>query len=218
MKSFEINHTNRGFQIEGIPDGYMVVELESKTAQRLADLALHRNDLEFALQSLESLNPITDNLHLREALWRSSIMHYFKCFGGNASRFSLQADQILKTEGPLASEIHDYFKSLRNKNLIHDENSYTQSLPCAVLNNGTKSYKVEEIVCTTADISTLGQSNYENLHNLISKALAWVITEFDVREKMEKTELEKMSYEQLSKMNPAVWKKPTVEDVYVKRK
>jgi hypothetical protein len=73
-------------------------------------------------------------------------------------------------------------------------------------------------VCTTADISTLGQSNYENLHNLISKALAWVITEFDVREKMEKTELEKMSYEQLSKMNPAVWKKPTVEDVYVKRK
>jgi hypothetical protein len=70
MKSFEINHTNRGFQIEGIPDGYMVVELESKTAQRLADLALHRNDLEFALQSLESLNPITDNLHLREALWR----------------------------------------------------------------------------------------------------------------------------------------------------
>jgi hypothetical protein len=216
MESFEINHTDKGLKIEGIPDAHMVVKLQSQNAQKIADLCLHKHDLEFALSSLEAINTIADNHHIREALWRSAITHFFKCFG-KSERFRLQKEDVLAKEEPMALEIFEYFKALRNKHFVHDENSYAQSLPCIVLNNGNKSYKVEKIVCLATLIPTLEQSNWSNLRNLISKTLIWVIYEFDALTEKETVELEAMSYEQLTNMNPAVWKKPTVEDVYIKR-
>jgi hypothetical protein len=217
MDSYQINHTQLGIQIEGIPDGHLVVALESPIARRIADLALHRDDLEFALSSLNSINSTIDNPHLREALWRSSILHFFKCFDSK-KRFNLQADQFLKLEGNEAKEVFLYFKSLRHKHFVHDENSYKQGLPFAVLNKGNKSYKVEKIVCLVANAQTLEQSSWANLHNLINTALAWVISEFNFLTAKETFQLEKMSYEQLSKLKPGNYKNPAIEEVHFRRR
>ena len=73
----------------------------------------------------------------------------------------------------------DYFKNLRNKHFIHDENSYAQSLPGAVLNKGNKPFKIEKIICVNTVAETLEQENYSNLQLLIEKARDWVDKEFE---------------------------------------
>src|SRR6185369_9377179 len=107
----------------------------------------------------------------------------------------------------------NYFKSLRNKHLVHDENSYAQSIPGAVLNNGKQNYKIEKIVCLTAIGATLEQGNYGNLKLLIQKARIWVIAEFDALCERITVELEKEPYEKLIAIESISYKVPTVEEI-----
>ena len=218
LEHFDVTHSNNEFHIEGIPDGDKVIAINDPLARRLADLILHRHDLEFALESLKSVNLVDkSNFIVQESLWRSSIIHLMKCFG-DGERFSLSAEKILKTEPSVAKEVFDYFKAIRNKHLVHDENSYAQSLPFAVLNNGKKIYKVEKIVCMGAWVRTLEQANYSNLNMLLSKILSWVISEFDTLAEKITSDLEAKSFEELSSMMPAKFEKPKIEEITLKRK
>ncbi len=107
----------------------------------------------------------------------------------------------------------NYFRSLRNKHLVHDENSYAQSIPGAVLSNGKKNYNIEKIVCFTALGVTLEQGNYGNLKLLIQKARAWVVSEFDALCERLAIELEKESYDKLLERNNITYRVPTVDDI-----
>jgi hypothetical protein len=112
--------------------------IEGQQAKRFADLTLHRSDLQFAGSCLaELMNVPPDQTVIREALWRSAIVYFIKCFGESA-RFRLSIARIFKPEGPGAMIVFDHFRQLRNKHFIHDENSYAQSIPAAFLNDGTK--------------------------------------------------------------------------------
>ena len=144
MEYFSVSKTEASFHIEGIPDAVKIITINNPKAKRLADLSLHKEDLEFADACLDALNQTNENPIVREALWRSAIVHYMKCFG-NGIRFQLTPKKIYKSESPEALLAFNYFKVLRNKHFIHDVNSYAQSIPGAVLNNGTKDYKIEEI-------------------------------------------------------------------------
>ncbi len=179
MEHFAISKTESGLHIEGFPDAVKVVTINGPEAKRVADLSLHKEDLEFADACLDAINQMPENpVVAREALWRSAIVHFMKCFGSSA-RFQLSSAKIYKGEPPEALMAFEYFKDLRNKHFVHDENSYAQSIPGAVLNNGTRSHKIEKIVCFAAFGATLEQGNYGNLKLLIGKARAWVVTEFD---------------------------------------
>ena len=107
----------------------------------------------------------------------------------------------------------NYFKSLRNKHLVHDENSYAQSIPGAVLNNGKKEYKIEKIVCFSAIGATLEQGNYGNLKLLIQKARTWVISEFDALCESLAAKLESESYEKLLARDALTCRVPTIDDI-----
>ena len=97
MEHFQITKTPEGFHIEGFPDAVKVLRLHGPNAQRLADLALHRADLDFALECLEQINKVPEQSYvLRQALWRSAVVHYIKCFGSNESRFSLDSRKLYK--------------------------------------------------------------------------------------------------------------------------
>lgn len=179
MEHFAISKRESGFHIEGFPDAVKVVMIDGPEAKRLADLFLHKEDLEFADACLDAINQTPESpLVAREALWRSAIVHFMKCFG-NSARFQLSAAKIYKGESPEALMAFEYFKDLRNKHFVHDENSYAQSIPGAVLNNGTRGYKIEKIICFAAFGATLEQGNYGNLKLLIGKARTWVVSEFD---------------------------------------
>ena len=151
MESHPISQRESGLHIEGFPDAVKVLAIKGPRAKRLSDLALHRADLDFAEECLDAINVTPEEPRvLREALWRSAILHFLKCFGDAGARFQLSAERILKGTPPEAAMAFDYFKGLRNKHIVHDENSCSQSIPGAILNNGNKAYKIEKIICFSA--------------------------------------------------------------------
>jgi hypothetical protein len=177
-------------------------------------LALHRADLEFANSCLDAINLSSEEpFVIREALWRSAIVHFTKCFARSEARFQLSSSKILKDEPPEASMAFEYFKQVRNKHLVHDENSYAQSVPGAILNDETKSYKIEKIVCFAAIAGTLDQANCGNLKLLIQKALSWVIAEFDQLCDALTVELEREPYEKLLAMKSLTLRAPAIEEI-----
>jgi len=107
----------------------------------------------------------------------------------------------------------EYFKHLRNKHLVHDENSHSQSLSGALLKNGTKNYKIEKVVCLATVAGTLSQENYGNLKLLIQKSRSWVITEFDQLCNTIATELESVSYDDLLKRKSLEFQVPTNHEI-----
>ena len=219
MEPYEVSRTEAGLKIHGFPDGVKVIAIDGPRAQRLADLALHRSDLQFAIDCLDTINSFPENPEIaREALWRSAIVHFFKCFGDAGARFQMSVEKVLKSEGPTAMLVFNYFKSLRNKHLVHDENSYSQSLPGAVLNNGTKEYKIEKIICFATNAVTLVPENFSNLKLLTEKALKWVETEFDALCNSLTSELETVAYHELMTRTPMTFRTPAGEDLHRRRR
>lgn len=218
MEDLKLSLHGTTIHIEGFPDAVSVLAVQGPKARRLADLALHQSDLEFASQCLDSINLLSAEPRLvHQALWRSAIIHYMKCFGEGA-RFQLTAERIYKTESPLAMENFRFFKALRNKHFVHDENAYAQCNPGAVLNDGTKPFKIEKIVCVVVVGETLDQIAYANLKLLLAQALAWVIAEFDALCNQLTAELEVLNYSQLSEMPRLITNSPTLEEINARRK
>ncbi|UXU86796.1 hypothetical protein [Burkholderia sp. S-53] len=221
MENFPITAAEGWFDINGVPDAAVVVGLKDKRARRLADLFLHKDDLEFAAECLERIatkpeRPDLDDF-LKEALWRTAVIHFFKCFGDGA-RFRLARDAVYKTEPPEAKIVFDHMKDLRNKHFVHDENSYLQCRPTAVLNDGSKRYKVEKIVCVAIRSATLHQDSFTNLRLLVTKALEWVVAEFDSLADAITAELESLDYVTLAAMPAPQVTIPSHEEAGVTRK
>lgn len=199
----EISFEYRGneFVITNMPEGVKAVELKQEgRVRQLADMALHVEDLGFAMECLKRINDFPNDHFLRDGLWRNAITHYIKCFGQSESRSSLQFEQVYKREPETARICFDFFKSLRNKHVVHDENSYTRCYAGLVLNDGQKPYKIERIICAPVHSETLAQANYGNLHLLIEKAIESVSAKFDSLCEQLTKELEKKSYADLASL------------------
>jgi hypothetical protein len=219
MEHFSVSKKETGLHVDGFPDAVKLVRLDDKKARRIADLALHKNDLDFAADCLAAINEAAvDPPVVRNALWSSAIVYYMKCFGDSAARFQLSAERIYKGEPPEALQAFQFFRNLRNKHVVHDENSYTQSIPGAVLNKGDKTYKIEKILCFSARAVVLEQDNYSNLKLLINKAHAWVINEFDACCAMVTQELELVPYGELLARDSVEYRAPTVDDIAKNRR
>jgi len=219
MEQFAITKRNGSLHVEGFPDAVRLIKLEDKKAQRISALLLHRHDLEFADECLDAINSAPAEPPLvRSALWRCAIIHYAKCFGQSAARFPLAFEKIYKGEAPETKLAFDYFKNLRDKHMVHDENAYSQSIPAAVLNGGNKTYKIEKIVSLAIHGETLEQANYANLKLLIQWALKWVASEFDTCCELVTKELEAVPYEKLLKREEVTVRVPTVEEISVNRR
>jgi hypothetical protein len=203
--------------IEGFPDAVKVLKITGSKARRLADIALHKGDLDFALHCLETINSTPDEPRImREVLWQSAIIHFAKCFGQSRERFSLDPKTIYGNQnGALAA--YEFFKSLRNKNIVHDENSYTQCIPSAVLNKDGTRHKIAKIICNSLSGVTLGQENYQNLHLLITTARTWTIERFDELCDIITAELEAKPYDELLAMEGVRYTTPTADEVHKTR-
>jgi hypothetical protein len=115
------------------------------------------------------------------------------------------------------AEPYKYFDSLRNKHLVHDENSYAQCLPGAVLNKREIKHKIAKIVCLSVIGDTLSQGNYSNLHLLITRAQQWVIEQFDQLCNILTDELEPEPYETLFARQGITYTAPRVDEMHKRR-
>ena len=214
MERLQWTWEESGPRIEGFPDGIRVIRLEGQRARRLSDLDLHRADLDFTLACLDEMQSQPhDSRLLQEALWRSSIVHFLKCFGDSAARFRLFAKDIYGAEPLETMAAFDYFKTMRNKHLVHDENSYAQSVPGAILNRGDKPFKIEKILCFSITMPTLDAANYDNLRRLVYRARDWVVEEFDRLSDLLAAELEEQPYDALLERDALTFRVPTPDDV-----
>ncbi len=218
MEPIRISHTGSELRIEGFPDGVKVVQLSGPKAQELADLALHRSDLQFARDSLDALNNAALSEHIRESLWRSAIVHFFKCFQNSASRSSLKTDDVYKDTPPEAMMNFVHFKHIRNKHLVHDENSYAQCVAGAILNDGTKTFKVEKIFASNVYAATLDDAQYSNFRIAVQRALGWVEGRFDEVCAELTRDLEATPYAELFAMPALTVTVPKVEELPHPRK
>ncbi len=198
MEQFKISQAGSNIHIDGFPEAEKLIRIEGHHTRRLSSFALHKVDLEFAQECLVAidLSPANPSV-IREALWRSAIVHVFKCFGDAKSRQPLSANKILKGEPAAAQVVFNYFKALRNKHLIHDENPYSQCPTGAVLNKRNNSRKIEKIICLPLTAGTFSQDSRRNLDLLIQKSLSFIVTEFDKLCETLMKELEAKTYDEL---------------------
>jgi hypothetical protein len=110
-----------------------------------------------------------------------------------------------------------YFKDLRDKHFVHDENSYTQCTPAAALNDGQKDFKIEKILAVKATGVTLDQANFANLELATKQSLEWVIKNFDDLCVKLTAELEKETMEELLKKPNVTLKVPNIAEVGVRK-
>lgn len=214
MEHFPITKTAQGFHVEGFPDAVKVLRITGPKSQRLADLALQKADLDFSLKCLSAINQVPEQPYLlRQALWRSAVVHFIKCFGRSEARFSLDPKKVYKGDTG-ALEPCEYFESLRNKHLVHDENSYAQCLPGAVLNKRSMDHKIAKIVCLSVIGDTLSQDNYSNLHLLVTRAREWVVAQFDELCDVLTAELEPKPYDELLASDGITYSTPGADDVH----
>ena len=218
MDQLSITKTQQGFFIEGYPEAVRVVRVGGKNGRCLEDLTLHRVDLEFALECLSAINEVGAQPYvLRESLWQSAIIHFLKCFGNSASRGRLEYEQIYEEDAG-AREPFEFFRSFRNKHLVHDENSYSQGLPGAVLNERGMEDKIAKVICLGFTIGgTLNQENYSNLHLLITRAMEWIVREYDELCDAIASELESKPYDELIDMEAITYTQPEPGDIHKSR-
>src|SRR5689334_7594267 len=57
--------------VDGLPDAVKVVSINTKRVERLAHLALHRSDLQFASECLQAMSGREEDI-IRDSLWRSA--------------------------------------------------------------------------------------------------------------------------------------------------
>lgn len=217
--SFGLNPLKGALTIEGFPDAVKVICIETPEARKLADLALHKADLEFSLSCLNLLKTLpTDAVVVKDALWISSIASYIKCFGFSEARIHLSFKKIYKGESPIAKEVFGYFKDLRNKHMLHDENSYSQCFSGAILNNEKKEKKIEKVICLGVRVNTFSEENLAQMNHLVDNALNWVTREFDKLCERISHQLEQEPYKELLAKKSIEYKLPKVEEVSVSRK
>jgi hypothetical protein len=182
--------------------------------QDIRTLCLHRANLGFALDMLDLLSKQDGECtRIQQGLWRSAIIHYAKCFGKSNARNRLEAETIFKSCPPEAMVCHKYFKHLRNKNVAHDENAYSQALAAAIINKATEPYKIAKIISAGFYAESLNTNDYQNLLNLVRKAIEYVEKEIDLVCKRITAELEKLPYDNLLKMDSVKYTPPTPNDV-----
>jgi hypothetical protein len=203
-----------GFRIEDFPDAVRVIAIKGESAKRIAHLVLHRSDLLFAKSCLESL-ALGQHEPIRSALWNSSLVALIKCFSNSKSRFKLEP-KVLYHESrshKLTLEVFEFFRNLRNKHIVHDDNSFLQGMPGAIVNTADSAERIAGIVTFTAHVDVLGQEAFSNLLLLIDSALEWVAVQHEQCCQAAKAELEKLPHADLLKFPEVEYSKPQVADV-----
>lgn len=217
MDRYAMTQTDTGLHVEGFPEAVKVIRIAGDKAARVADLALHKHDLEFADACLVELSKIPESAPtLQKALWHAAIISYVKCFGGGV-RTALDADLIYGSNA-LAMEAYRYFRELRNKHVAHDVNAYAQCAPGAAINAAGHEHKVAKILCVSTFAETMQQGSFDNLRSLITDARRAVESEFDNLCNELTQELEAKPHAELLSIESVTCGVPTLQEMFRQRK
>ncbi|WP_199515979.1 hypothetical protein [Nucisporomicrobium flavum] len=216
MEDLQISMNSGRLHVEGFPDAVKLAVLSDREARRLAHLALHRQDLEFAHQCAITLRNSPDQPEvIKQSLLRSSVTTWAKCFGNSRSRFSLSLQRIYSAG--VQRDVANHYLAMRNKHFIHDENPFSQAQAGVVVAPPATKPQVQKVVCLSMVGLIGGDSDVTNIGLLIETALTWVSDQFDALADRIAEQLEKVPYSELMSMPDMSFAVPTGDDAHTTR-
>lgn len=218
VEHLSLERTEQGFRLVGFPDAERLVRLDPGDEKAMADLHLHRVDLDRTQRCLECLfeGPVEELV--AEALWTTALVGFFKCFMHSASREKLVFEDVYAGQEDIVRVVFDYLKALRNKHVVHDENAWNDALPGAVVNKEGVEPKIAQVVCTTIVGSHMEDGNLSNLKKLNELALAYTEARVDELGDQITARLEQLTHaELLAREEPPSYRVATADDISKKR-
>jgi hypothetical protein len=181
-----------------------IVQVPDELGKALAHLSLHSIDLQFATECLDELDrlgyPRNGGDITCQALWHSALVATYKCFGNSNARSSLKRDVIYTDAAQ--RDTFNYWRNLRNKNIVHDENDVTQSHVVAVLRRREYAPKIDNMYVISLVGLTVCAENSAKLRGLVDTAREWVRAETDKLRQEVMAELNAMTYEDVDALPP----------------
>jgi hypothetical protein len=128
-------------------------------------------------------------------------------------RANLDSSKVLIGASVEVRENFKFYKHLRNKHLIHDENSNSQVSVVAVLNDGSKPYKIEGVRTMTMRFDDFGAQALVNFKSVVNWTFDFVRREFGPLLETIRIELESKPPNELQKLPAPEHKVPSVADI-----
>jgi len=210
---FEIN--GKELHIKDYPNAIKVARIDSPKSVELRNLVLHMHDLQLAFDFLNLINSTKDE-KIRTGLWYVSVTLYFKCFTNSLARKMLSPSKVYK-ECKDALPAFNYFKALRDKHLVHDENAYAQAFVGLVVNSPGSECKIADVLSGTIISETLDQSHWSSFYNLVKYALEWVGKRREDLHFALAKEYEKLEYEEIINLENVNFTVPTTDKAFKSR-
>jgi hypothetical protein len=166
--------------IEGYPDAEVVSKLSTKIGKRIADLRLHQSDLRFCeriLQIYGNMILVGSPSDVAHALWIAILVKFYSCFGASEARMSLNAKKVYAGRDDAMVVFH-FYKNIRNKHIVHDENNHSYPLTGVVF--GKNFEDVQDILSLTHHFLHEGKEELQNIYNLVDHAYKYVCKEVNV--------------------------------------
>jgi hypothetical protein len=218
LKQLKFTMQDNKIHLEGYPDAVALKLIEDPLSRDLRAISLHQVDLSFCQQALfaiPTLDKSRDTL-LIEALLVSSIARFFKCFAPNRARKQLSAEKILKGQKG-AMLVFNYFKNIRNKHIIHDENPYSQSFVGVALMKPESHYKVADIVSMVFNAFLVDDEHFTSFSHLVGFTLSWVTAKRDELHSLLGKNYEQIPYDELLALPDVKWTAPISAVVNITR-
>lgn len=148
--------------------------IDGNVEKQYRAVVLHELDLQFCQNCLRELKSLDYNKQseLAEVYWISCITRFFKCFGQSKARPNLSGSKIFKAD-PVSTTEFEYFRALRNKHIVHDENPFSDVLVMVAVNASDQGPPFVEVFGAPIHLSTI-KSDLVRLEGLVKKARAWV--------------------------------------------
>lgn len=213
FKNLRIAITDDPIQIVDNPNSITKKIMVDPDSKLLMSMILHYDDLSFCRQALNEIVKlkVPQNNPLIEGLWVSLIIKFFKCFTNNKSRSKL-SPKIFKNNSE-SIDAFCYFKSLRDKHIAHDENSYMQALVGIVVNSKGNSPKIANILAVAVHAETMDSWHLPQITQLVEVALDWVTEKLGELQSTLEEKYEQWSYEDLLSLPDLRYKVPTNKEV-----
>lgn len=206
---------------QGFPDAVKIIEIKGENAERASQLFLRRKDLLFAKRCLDEMKDSRKEDVILDALWKSAVITYQKCFKDSAVEHLVSFDEMYPSSSSdyqTAKELHEYFLELRRYHFAHDVNSMYQADVGAVLNPKGSSEKIGGIFFPILEVQSRDVGSVKNLSKLIEIAIRYLEIECDKVSKLLSEDLEKKDYDELMKMKSLKSRIPARKDIGKKRK
>lgn len=221
MKSFHLEPVGGRIRVCEYPNAdHILILPDDPLVKQHKDMTLHMMDLLDAKACLELL-AINNPDAVNRALVQNAIIVFYKCFGHNEFRnHSLSCDKVLAAYPAEAKEAFDFYKTLRNKFVVHDGSRYANATTGVILDSSKERPMLDVVTAAwVADnyTSENGLAAMETFYNLAVAAIAWVEAKIDELGVLLKKQYGDKPMSDFDGLPPLQVEVPTQDELFKKR-